>query len=120
MAAGIAVAVEQLRIRRGGTLVLDGLTLDVPAGRVTGLLGPSGGGKSTLMRAIVGVQIVESGTVRVLDIPAGSRALRRRVAYTPQGAATYSDLTVRENLAYFARIIRAPAGRVDETLETVG
>ena len=59
-------------MRRGGTLVLDGLSLDVPAGQVTGLLGPSGGGKSTVMRAIVGVQKIESGTVEVLGRAAGA------------------------------------------------
>jgi ABC-type multidrug transport system ATPase subunit len=120
MGPDAAIAVDQLRIRRSGIPVLDGLTLTVPAGRVTGLLGPSGGGKSTLMRAIVGVQRIESGSVRVLGEPAGTPALRRRVAYTPQGAATYADLTVRENLAYFARIIAAPPRRVNETIATVG
>jgi ABC-2 type transport system ATP-binding protein len=115
-----AIAVEELRVRRGGTLVLDGLSLAVPRGRVTGLLGPSGGGKSTLMRAVVGVQRIESGTVHIFGEPAGSPGLRARVAYTPQGAATYADLTVRENLAYFARIVAVPAGRIDETIATVG
>jgi ABC-2 type transport system ATP-binding protein len=117
---GTAIAIRDLRVRRGGTFVLDGLSLDVPAGQVTGLLGPSGGGKSTVMRAIVGVQRVESGTVDVLGRPAGTAALRRAVAYTPQGAATYTDLTVRENLRYFARILRAPTARIDAVLATVG
>jgi ABC-2 type transport system ATP-binding protein len=115
-----AIAVDDLRVRRGGTLVLDGLSLEVAAGRVTGLLGPSGGGKSTLMRAIVGVQRVETGSVHVLGHAAGSPALRARLAYTPQGAATYADLTVRENLRYFARIVAAPAARVTEVIATVG
>jgi ABC-2 type transport system ATP-binding protein len=115
-----AIAVEGLRVRRGGALVLDGLSLEVPPGRVTGLLGPSGGGKSTLMRAIVGVQRVVGGSVRVLGREAGSPALRPLVAYTPQGAATYADLTVRENLRYFARLVAAPPARVSETIATVG
>src|SRR5207244_2263876 len=55
--AEVAVAVEALRVRRGGREVLRGLSLEVPAGSVTGLLGPSGSGKTTLMRAIVGVQL---------------------------------------------------------------
>jgi ABC-2 type transport system ATP-binding protein len=119
VASGVAIAIRRLRIRRGGTLVLDGLTLDVAAGRVTGLLGPSGGGKSTVMRAIVGVQKIESGTVEVLGRPAGTAALRSRVAYTPQGAATYTDLTVRENLRYFARLARVGPKRIDAVLATV-
>jgi ABC-2 type transport system ATP-binding protein len=118
--SGAAIVIRGLRIRRGGTLVLEGLSLDVAAGQVTGLLGPSGGGKSTVMRAIVGVQKIESGTVEVLGRPAGTAALRSRVAYTPQGAATYTDLTVRENLRYFARLARVGAARIDAVLDTVG
>jgi ABC-2 type transport system ATP-binding protein len=113
------VAVRELRVRRGGRLVLPGIALEVAAGRVTGLLGPSGSGKTTLMRAIVGVQIVESGEVSVLGVPAGAPELRPRVGYVTQAPSVYGDLTVRENLRYFGRILRAPAERVDEALATV-
>ena len=114
-----AVAVEGLRVRRGGALVLDGLSLEVQAGSVTGLLGPSGSGKSTLIRSIVGVQIVEAGDVRVLGEPAGSPALRSRVGYVTQAPSVYGDLTVRENLGYFARILRVPQARIEETIDEV-
>jgi ABC-2 type transport system ATP-binding protein len=114
------VAVRELRVRRGGQLVLPGISLEVAAGRVTGLLGPSGSGKTTLMRAIVGVQIVESGEVSVLGLPGGAPELRQRVGYVTQAPSVYGDLTVRENLGYFGRILRAPAERVDEALATVG
>ena len=72
-----AVEIRRLRVRRGRRTVLHDISCDVPAGRVTGLLGPSGSGKSTLMRAVVGVQIVAGGSVTVLGEAAGSRALRR-------------------------------------------
>ncbi len=111
--------VEHLRVVRGGTVVLADLSLDVARGLVTGLLGPSGSGKSTLMRAIVGVQQVESGSVRVLGAEAGSPALRRRVGYVTQAPSVYGDLTVRENLRYFARVLAAAPGDVDEVLATV-
>jgi ABC-2 type transport system ATP-binding protein len=114
-----AIEIEGLRVRRGGRLVLDGLTLEVAAGSVTGLLGPSGSGKSTLIRSIVGVQIVESGDVRVLGRPAGSAELRRRVGYVTQAPSVYGDLTVRENLDYFAAILGVGAGRVEETIDEV-
>ena len=119
MAAPPSIVVENLRIRRGGVVVLDELSLSVAAGRVTGLLGPSGSGKTTLMRAIVGVQIVESGTIAVLGEPAGTPALRWKVGYMTQNPAVYGDLTVRENLRYFARVLDAAPGNVDEVLETV-
>jgi ABC-2 type transport system ATP-binding protein len=115
-----AIEVEDLHVRRGGQLVLPGISLRVGRGVVTGLLGPSGSGKTTLMRAIVGVQIVESGKVSVLGRPGGSPELRRRVGYVTQAPSVYGDLTVRENLRYFARILAAPPERVDEVIGTVG
>jgi ABC-2 type transport system ATP-binding protein len=114
-----AVEIRDLRVVRGGRLVLDGVSVDVPTGSVTGLLGPSGSGKTTLLRAIVGVQIVESGRVDVLGLPAGDPALRSRVAYVTQAPSVYGDLTVRENLDYFARILGVPHARVGEAIEGV-
>src|SRR5215207_7015150 len=115
-----AIAVRGLRVSRGGRTVLHGLTFAVAPGRVTGLLGPSGCGKTTLVRSIVGVQIVQSGEVEVLGKPAGSRVLRSRVAYMPQQPAIYPDLTVSENLRYFARVLGAGPDRVRRAIETVG
>ena len=120
MAAEPAIAVRDLLVRRGGVDVLHGISLEVPAGTVTGLLGPSGCGKSTLMRAIVGVQIVASGTVTVLGEPAGSRSLRARVGYVTQAPSVYGDLSVRENLRYFAAVLGTPPERVDAVIATVG
>ena len=114
-----AVAVAGLQVSRGGRRVLHGLDFEVARGGITGLLGPSGCGKSTLMRAIVGVQIVESGDVTVLGRPAGSEPVRARVGYVMQAPAVYQDLSARENLRYFARLLGAPAARVAETLELV-
>jgi ABC-2 type transport system ATP-binding protein len=113
------IRIRGLTVRRGGRLVLPGIDVRVPSGQVTGLLGPSGSGKTTLMRAIVGVQIVESGTVEVLGLPAGSPAVRRRVGYVTQAPSVYGDLTVRENLVYFARVLGAPLERVTEAIEVV-
>ena len=104
-----AIRVEGLRVRRGGIVVLPDLSLEVDHGTVTGLLGPSGSGKTTLMRAIVGVQKVEAGKVTVLGRPAGDPELRRQVGYVTQTPSVYGDLTVRENLRYFARVVSAPA-----------
>jgi ABC-2 type transport system ATP-binding protein len=115
-----AIVVDRLRVVRGRRVALDNISLAIAGGVVTGLLGPSGSGKSTLIRAVVGVQRVESGQALVLDEPAGSPSLRRRVAYTTQEPSVYGDLTVRENLRYFARILGAPTSRVDEAVETVG
>jgi len=113
------VEVEHLRVVRGGRPVLPDLSCVVAAGTVTGLLGPSGSGKTTLIRAIVGVQQVASGRISVLGRPAGSAALRARVGYVTQAPSVYSDLTVRENLAYLAVILAVSPGSVDRTIGTV-
>jgi ABC-2 type transport system ATP-binding protein len=114
-----AIRVEDLHVVRGGRLVLDGVTVAVPVGAVTGLLGPSGSGKTTLMRAIVGVQVVASGRVTVLGRPAGSPELRSRIGYVTQAPSVYGDLSVRENLAYFARLLAVPEARVAEVVRDV-
>lgn len=115
-----AVEVRDLRVRRGSTQVFSGLRLDIPRGQITGLLGPSGCGKTTLMRSIVGVQKVDDGTVTVLGEAAGTSPQRRRVAYDTQAASVYGDLTVRQNLRYFARLIGAPHADVDRVIADVG
>ncbi len=116
----MAIRIEDLRVVRGGTEVLRGVSLSVAQGSVTGLLGPSGCGKSTLMRSIVGVQIVAGGTVEVLGLPAGSAPLRRRIGYVTQAPSVYGDLTVVENLRYFARVVDAGPDRVGAVLDSVG
>jgi ABC-2 type transport system ATP-binding protein len=114
-----AVEVDGLRVRRGGREVLHGVRFTVPRGSVTGLVGPSGCGKSTLLRALVGVQVVAGGSVTVLGRPAGGAALRRRIGYSPQSAAVYTDLTVAECLRYFAAARRAPRSDVRRVLDEV-
>ncbi|WP_344950261.1 ABC transporter ATP-binding protein [Actinomadura miaoliensis] len=115
-----AVRVAGLRVRRGGREVLHEVTFEVPRGSIVGLLGPSGCGKTTLIRAIVGVQIVTSGTVTVLGEPAGRPSLRRRVGYATQKPAVYADLSVAENLRYFASVLGAPRQDVDRVVAEVG
>ena len=115
-----AIAINQLRVVRGGREVLHNLDLDIERGCITGLLGPSGCGKTTMMRAIVGVQIVASGGVTVLGVPAGASSLRARVGYVTQAPSVYDDLTVEDNLRYFARLYGAPRERIARAIETVG
>lgn len=114
-----ALEVTALRVVRGGHLVLRDVDVTVLTGSVTGLLGPSGCGKSTLMRAIVGVQQTASGTVTVLGQPAGSADLRHRIGYVTQAASVYDDLTVGENLRFFAQVLGVDRERVDTCLEQV-
>jgi ABC-2 type transport system ATP-binding protein len=117
--AAAAVQVRDLRVVRGRTVALDDFGCEVERGSVTGILGPSGSGKSTLIRAIVGVQQIERGSVEVLGEPAGARSLRRRVGYMTQAPSVYDDLTVRENLRFFARVLAAPDGAAERAVADV-
>ncbi|MEU4695337.1 ABC transporter ATP-binding protein [Actinoplanes sp. NPDC023714] len=114
------IKVSGLVVRRGRRVVLDGFDCEIPQGSVTGLLGPSGSGKTTLMRAIVGVQVVEKGTVTVLGHPAGSPPLRRKIGYVTQAPSVYADLTVSENVRYFASLYRLKAQAASDAIEAVG
>ena len=120
MTNAAAIIVDDLRVVRGKRVVLPGLDCEFARGRITGLLGPSGSGKTTLMRAIVGVQRVHGGAVTVLGCPAGHPQLRRTVAYMTQTASVYADLSVRENIHYFARLAGASTVRVKDLLDQLG
>jgi ABC-2 type transport system ATP-binding protein len=114
------VRVAGVCVRRGGREVLHGVDMTVGAGEIVGLLGPSGCGKTTLMRAMVGVQANVAGTVEVLGRPAGDPALRRAVGYVTQAPSVYADLSVRENLEYFAAVLGVGDDRVAAALDAVG
>lgn len=115
-----AIAVTDLRVLRGGRPVIDALSCRILRGSVTGLIGPSGSGKTTLMRAIVGVQKVAGGTVTVFGRPAGSPDLRGRTGYLTQAVSIYDDLTVAENIRYFAAIAGAPREATAAAIGEVG
>ncbi|WP_051549472.1 ABC transporter ATP-binding protein [Nocardioides sp. URHA0032] len=113
-----AVEIHDLHVVRGRRTVLEHLDITVGAG-VTGLLGPSGCGKSTLMRCLVGVQQVAGGAVSVFGDPAGSSRLRDRVGYVTQASSVYDDLTVDENLRFFARVLGVDPAHVDRAVDAV-
>lgn len=97
-----AVSAYGLRVDRGSHTVLSNVTFTIPRGCIVGLLGPSGCGKTTLLRSVVGVQQATAGHVQVLGHGAGAHQLKTRVGYVTQAPSVYADLTVLENLRYFA------------------
>ncbi|MCT7355713.1 ABC transporter ATP-binding protein [Streptomyces sp. 15-116A] len=114
-----AIRAQDLTVVRGPRTVLRSLDFTVPRGQITGLLGPSGCGKSTLMRAVVGTQAKVTGTLDVLGRPAGHPALRTRIGYVTQAPSVYDDLTVRQNLDYFAAILHPGRAAAELRHETV-
>src|SRR6185437_4951129 len=115
-----AIMVEGLSKQYGKVVALRDLNLTVAEGVVFGLLGPNGDGKSTLIKALVGALTPSSGKARVLGLDPlrDRRDLRRRIGYMPQEPALYSDLSARENIAFFARAHDLPnlKGCVDDVL----
>lgn len=113
----VAVNVEHLTLSRGGRPVLDDVSLICRVGEVTGLLGPSGAGKTSLIRSIAGVQAGIGGSVRVFGHDPSDPEVRRDLGYVTQAPSVYADLTALENLRYFAAIKQEP---YDGLLERVG
>jgi ABC-2 type transport system ATP-binding protein len=114
-----ALNIQDLHVMRGGNHVVRGVDVRVAPGELVGLLGPSGSGKTTVMRAIVGVQQRVTGTIEVLGLPAGHPRLRDRVGYVTQAPSVYNDLSIEENLRYFASLLGTGNGDVGSVLKDV-
>ena len=114
-----AVSCRDVVVVRGDREVLHGVDFELRAGSVTGLLGPSGCGKTTLIRAIVGLQARVSGEVSVLGSPAGAAGLRGRIGYVTQEPSVYGDLTVTENLRFFAAVLGVRSDDVQRVVDAV-
>lgn len=87
---------------------LKDVSLELETGKIIGFIGPSGAGKTTLIRSIVGRQKLSKGSISIFGIHAGDKKLRDDISYMTQESSVYSDLTVYENLEYFATMIGIP------------
>ncbi|MGA9112475.1 MAG: ABC transporter ATP-binding protein [Candidatus Dormiibacterota bacterium] len=110
-ATATAVRVEGLAKSFGPVLALDGASLSVGTGEIYGLLGPNGAGKTTLIRSLVGLVTADRGSVEVLGRRLPDRAVLAEIGYMPQSPALYADLTVEENVRFFAAIHGLEGGR---------
>lgn len=114
-----AIEGRKLLVKKGHQVILDELVFRVQPGTLTGLIGPSGSGKTTLMRTIIGAQKMAGGELDVLGVPAGSAALRSQIGYVTQSPAVYGDLTVEQNLKYFATLMRANPSDIQDAITIV-
>ncbi|HFN8032798.1 TPA: ribosome-associated ATPase/putative transporter RbbA [Escherichia coli] len=129
-ATSVAARLQGVSLTYGSSVALNDLTLDLPAGRMVGLIGPDGVGKSSLMSLLAGARVIQEGRIEVL---AGNMADKRhrdvvcpRIAYMPQGLGKnlYPTLSVEENLQFFARLFGHGAAerrrRIDDLTRSTG
>jgi ABC-2 type transport system ATP-binding protein len=117
------VRTDTLTKRFGDFTAVDGVSFAVPPGEVMGFLGPNGSGKTTTIRMLLGLLQPTSGSAEVLgfDIRKNPEQIRERVGYVSQKFALYADLTVEENLQFYAGVYGvADRGRIREMLDLVG
>jgi ABC-2 type transport system ATP-binding protein len=119
----LAIEARGLRKSYGDVIAVAGLDLAVEAGEIVGLVGPDGAGKTTAMRLLCGILAADAGEARVAgcDVVRAPEAVKSRIGYLPQRFSLHRDLTVAENVRYFADLHCVPAGtwqqRRDEMLE---
>ncbi|MFI5270920.1 MAG: ABC transporter ATP-binding protein [Candidatus Saccharimonadales bacterium] len=115
-----AVVAKDVSVILGGNVVaIDGISLELAEGKATGFIGPSGAGKTTLIRSIVGRTHLSSGEISIFGKPAGSPELRSQMSYMTQELSVYSDLTVRENLEYFATMCGIKKSNVKDEVRRI-
>ena len=122
MGAVLAVDARGVGKRFGEVEALRGLDLAVRPGEIYGLLGPNGSGKTTFIRAVAGLVRPDAGVLSVLGTTPRGAVDAGRVGYMTQSAALYPELSVQENLAFFAALAGAADARraIDDALAVVG
>jgi ABC-2 type transport system ATP-binding protein len=112
------ITADNLIVTKDAKPILRDISFAVEPFTITGLIGPSGSGKTTHMRTIIGAQKISKGDLIVLEKPAGNAWLRSQIGYVTQSPSVYNDLTIAQNLQYFASII-GQRSQVNEVLELV-
>lgn len=112
------ISATNLTVTKEKNEILHSLNFTVRRGSLTGLIGPSGSGKTTLIRTIVGVQRYD-GNMIINGKTAGSSALQHEIGYVTQSPSIYNDLTVEQNLKYFAAIVGAPRSQIRKIINIV-
>jgi ABC-2 type transport system ATP-binding protein len=112
-----AISIDGLSVDLAGKQVLNDISVDIPEGKIIGLLGPSGAGKTSLIKTILGLRKITGGKVSVLEMSAGNSKLRSKIGYMSQDLSVYTDLTVQENINYFTTIVRAEKKQAESILK---
>ena len=113
------VYAQNITKRFGETKAINGIDLEVFKGRITGLVGPDGAGKTTFIRMMTGLLVQESGSLEVLgfEMPKNAAEVQKRIGYMPQKFGLYEDLTVEENLNLYANLQSIDKKSLKERIE---
>lgn len=115
-----AVQIKNVSVILGGSYrALKQVSVNIPTGQIVGFIGPSGAGKTTLIRSIVGRQRLSEGSITIDGLSAGSAKLRSQISYMTQEASVYDDLTVEENLRYFATMLGIRRNEMSKTISEI-
>lgn len=98
------LVIQELQKHFGSTHAVDGISLSIPKGEIYGLIGPNGSGKTTLIRLCIGLLHPTSGEIRLLGQSIPNKPILSKVGYMTQASALYEELTVPENVAFFAEM----------------
>ena len=115
------IDIRRLSRRFGHLVAVDDVSFEVERAAIFGLLGPNGSGKSTIIRMLLGILPPTAGAARVLgyDVSRQSEAVKRSIGYMSQQFSLYADLTVRENIEFYARIYGLDAAQTERRMEDV-
>jgi ribosome-dependent ATPase len=121
MTAEPIIVTQNLTRRFGHLVAVDDVSFQVPKASIFGLLGPNGSGKSTIIRMLLGILPPTSGSAQVLgfDVAQDPEAIKRRIGYMSQQFSLYNDLTVRENIEFYARIYGLSGDRFQQRCRDV-
>lgn len=117
----MSIVIENLTKSYGSQKALDGVSLEIKSGQITGLLGPNGAGKSTLMKIITGSVIPDAGSVMVngVDVLKEPLKVQRVLGYLPEHNPQYLELYIKEYLEYVASIYKVDSSRVSQVIDMV-
>lgn len=111
------LSVEKVSKSFKNSKVLDSINVNVSDSEIVGILGPSGAGKTTLIKCIMGMEKVDSGDITLLDSKIPNREVLNKVGYMAQSDALYTELTAKDNLYFFGEIFKIPKKDLKEKID---
>ncbi|WP_195236959.1 ABC transporter ATP-binding protein [Romboutsia sp. 1001285H_161024_C4] len=111
------VEVSNISKKLSKSIILDDLSLDIKKGEIVGLIGPSGAGKTTFVKAIIGMEKIDSGFIKVFNKPIPNLDVLQNIGYMAQSDALYEDLSAKENLDFFGKIFGLNKSKIKERID---